>query len=217
MDTDADVLTVRVARVLAPVTVLGPGRRLGLWVQGCALACPGCASRDTWDAAGGTAVPVAALADRLGDALDADGLDGLTITGGEPTDQGLALAGLVAALRRRRPDLDVLVFTGRPPAAARALAPDLVAAATCLVAGPYRREQPSPGHRLLATANQELIVAPAASDRYGAWLADADAPRLQVLPCDGGLQLVGMPAPGDLELFRAGLAERGVVLEGVSW
>lgn len=59
---DADVaLTVRVARIMAPITVLGPGSRVGLWVQGCALACPGCASRDTWDPGGGHAVDVSRL------------------------------------------------------------------------------------------------------------------------------------------------------------
>jgi len=31
-----------------PVTVLGPGRRIGLWVQGCTIHCKGCVSQDTW-------------------------------------------------------------------------------------------------------------------------------------------------------------------------
>lgn len=217
MDADADVLSVRVSRVLAPVTVLGPGRRVGLWVQGCALACPGCASRDTWDRAGGTSVPVAGLVDRLADALAADGPDGLTITGGEPTDQADGLTALVEALRIRLPRLDVLLFTGRTLEAARSLAPELIAAATCVVAGPYRREQPTPGHRLLATWNQELVVAPEADARYQAWLAESDPTRLQVMANDSGLYLVGLPAPGDLDRFRAGLSELGVALEGVSW
>ena len=87
-------MNVRVARLLAPVTVLGPGRRLGLWVQGCGLACPGCASRDTWDPAEGLEIPVAELADRITRTVVAEDLTGLTITGGEPTDQGRALASL---------------------------------------------------------------------------------------------------------------------------
>nr|NLI49212.1 radical SAM protein [Propionibacterium sp.] len=217
MDAHADALTLRVARVLAPVTVLGPGRRVAVWVQGCALACPGCASRDTWDAAAGTLVPVTALADRLADAVAADGLDGLTLTGGEPTDQAAALTALVVALRERRPGLDVLLFTGRELSAARALAPGLVAASTCVVAGPYRRDRATPGHRLLATANQELRIAPEASGRYEDWLAEPEPPRLQVFAEGDGLYLVGLPAPGDLDRFRRELGERGVELEGVSW
>lgn len=217
MDADADALTLRVARVLAPVTVLGPGRRIVVWVQGCGLACPGCASRDTWDVAGGTVVPVTALADRLADAVAADELDGLTITGGEPTDQAIPLTALVVLLRERLPGLDVLVFTGRTLAAARAVAPDLIAQASCVVAGPYQREHPTPEHRLLATANQELLITPEASGRYAAWLTEPAPTRIQVFAEGTGLYLVGLPAPGDLDRFRAELGERGVQLEGVSW
>ena len=210
-------MNVRVARLLAPVTVLGPGRRLGLWVQGCGLACPGCASRDTWDPAEGREIPVAELADRITRTVVAEDLTGLTITGGEPTDQGRALASLVSQLREQIPGLDVLVFTGRTRAAAQAVAPDLISAATCLVAGPYRREHPLVGHPLLSTANQELVVAPAASTRYERWLTQAGAPGLQVMASDGSLYLVGLPGPGDLDRFRELMTERGVQLEGVSW
>lgn len=211
------VLSVRVARMFAPVTVLGPGRRFGLWVQGCALACPGCASRDTWDPDAGVPVPVPDLVERIVDAVRVDGLDGLTITGGEPTDQAEALASVVTGVRRSLPGFDVLVFTGRTLSAARATASDLMTAATAVVAGPYRRDEPQPDHRLLATANQELTLAPSAAERYSAWLAEPGATRLQVLTSERGLYLLGLPGPGDLDRFRDLMAARGVELEGVSW
>lgn len=209
--------TVRIARMLAPVTVLGPGRRLGLWVQGCGLACPGCASRDTWDRAGGVEISVAVLVEQIVAAVNADSLDGLTLTGGEPTDQAEGLAAVVTGVRERLPNLDVLLFTGRPLRAARAIAAGLTDLATCIVAGPYRREHPLPGHRLVATSNQELWVAPEASERYTVWLADEGAPRLQMFAADGGLYLVGLPSPGDLDRFGDLMARRGIRLEGVSW
>lgn len=215
---DADVaLTVRVARIMAPITVLGPGSRVGLWVQGCALACPGCASRDTWDPGGGHAVDVSRLRTELSATLDAGDLTGLTITGGEPTDQAGPLAALVRGLRDEKPDLDVLVFTGRTLGAAKAVAPELMALATAIVAGPYRRDLPLPGHRLLSTANQTLHVMDRAEDSYRRWLADERGPRVQTMVTEEALYLIGMPQPGDLDKFRAALADRGVTLEGVSW
>ena len=214
---DENEAIVRVARLLAPVTVLGPGARLGLWVQGCGLACPGCSAQDTWDPTGGVPVPVPQLVDRIVDAIVADSLDGLTITGGEPTDQGAPLASVVSGVRERIGSLDVLVFTGRTLGAARATAPALIKAATCVVAGPYRREEPLPGHRLRATANQEMWIESDASERYASWLADADAPGLQVFAEGGGLYLVGLPRPGDLDRFDALMAQAGVTLKGVSW
>ena len=39
---------IRLNKAHYPVTALGPGRRIGLWLQGCALACPGCISQDSW-------------------------------------------------------------------------------------------------------------------------------------------------------------------------
>ena len=39
---------MNVARVLYPVRVLGPGRRVGLWLCGCQRACPGCSNPELW-------------------------------------------------------------------------------------------------------------------------------------------------------------------------
>ena len=41
-------------RVHFPVTALGPGRRVGIWLQGCSIRCPGCMSLDTWAPAAAT-------------------------------------------------------------------------------------------------------------------------------------------------------------------
>ena len=35
------------SRMHFPVTTLGPGNRIGIWVQGCTIRCPGCVSADT--------------------------------------------------------------------------------------------------------------------------------------------------------------------------
>jgi anaerobic ribonucleoside-triphosphate reductase activating protein len=51
-------------RVHFPVTALGPGRRIGIWLQGCLIRCPGCMSLDTW-APAGTRIAVAGLLDRI--------------------------------------------------------------------------------------------------------------------------------------------------------
>ena len=91
-------MRVAVSRLHFPVTTLGPGRRVGLWFQGCSLRCPGCISVDTWDAGlGGTTV-----AELLGaiEALMPDAC-GLTVSGGEPFEQPAALAEVLRFWRRR--------------------------------------------------------------------------------------------------------------------
>lgn len=215
-------MKLQLNRVAHPVTVLGPGRRLGLWVQGCHIRCAGCASVDTWDPAGGRPVDTEELADDLASTIVENRLTGLTITGGEPSEQDAALADLVIRLRAaldERPewagDLDVLVFTGVAARTAARRLPGLFPVADAAVCGPYRRERPS-DRPLIATENQELVLlSDLGRERYA--LLD-DGPRVLQARVDAtDITLIGLPGPGDLERLEAALKERGVQMRGRSW
>ncbi|WP_327635065.1 radical SAM protein [Kribbella sp. NBC_00482] len=209
-------LTLRVARILAPVTALGPGRRVVLWVQGCAIGCIGCASVDTWDPNGGRDLTVDEVAATLAEQIRSGELDGLTITGGEPTSQPDAVATVVGQVRKLVGPVDVLVFSGRPYAAARRSAPRLVSMADCVVAGPFRQDLPAAG-RLVASSNQTVHYRSAAvRDRYERWTA-VSSPGLEVTVDQGAVFLVGIPQRGELDEFAGRLHERGVDLGEVSW
>jgi anaerobic ribonucleoside-triphosphate reductase activating protein len=112
---------LRLARVMAPVSSLGPGRRAVVWLQGCALGCPGCVSPDLWDAGGGRDMAVDALVDLL--ASVAADCEGLTVSGGEPFEQYEALLAL-AVFSRRVLGWPTLVFTGYTLAELRRRHPD---------------------------------------------------------------------------------------------
>lgn len=102
------VLTVGISRVHFPVTTLGPGKRLGIWFQGCSLRCEGCISVDTW-ATAKTLIPIDQLMMALSSYIPL--VDGITISGGEPFDQFDALLAIVAQLREKT-EVDILVYTG---------------------------------------------------------------------------------------------------------
>lgn len=213
-------MKVQVNRILAPVTVLGHGRRLGLWVQGCQIACPGCASVDTWATEAGETWKAVELADVIADEVVARALDGITLTGGEPTDQAPALASLVSRVRERLVDadygiaVDILMFSGRPARAAARRAEGLWELLDAAVCGPYQQEQPGT-EPLLATSNQELVtLSDLGASRYP---MRTDTPRMQVVGTEDQLTLVGLPRPGDLERLEARLGERGVSMGGASW
>ena len=139
-------MKLQVNRLAHPVTALGPGRRVGLWVQGCSIHCPGCGSLDTWDPTSGEIADTAALAAQIAALVAEERLTGMTITGGEPTEQSDALADLVTRLRRLveatgdtgLEPVDVLVFTGCSLATAAKRAAALWAVADAAVCGPYR-------------------------------------------------------------------------------
>lgn len=38
-----------IARILYPVEVLGPGKRIGIWFCGCPRRCEGCSNPELWE------------------------------------------------------------------------------------------------------------------------------------------------------------------------
>ncbi len=87
----------------------GPGLRAVVWVQGCALGCPGCFNPGSHAFDGGELWTVENLAEKI--LALKDKLEGLTISGGEPAHQHPALANLLQQIRQQS-DLSVLVFSG---------------------------------------------------------------------------------------------------------
>jgi anaerobic ribonucleoside-triphosphate reductase activating protein len=212
--------TLTVARALSPLTVVGPGRRAGLWVQGCTLACPGCASTETWDPNAGLQLTIEAAVGMLVDRFaDDPSLTGLSLTGGEPIQQGGPLASTVrslrAALSSAGRDLDVLLFTGYRLDTARRRAPSLLAEVDAVVAGRYRADLGF-GGPLLGSANQRLHLL---TDRARGLYTDEtlSGSAVQVAANAGELVVVGIPRPGDLDRLRDRLTGAGITFSGVSW
>src|SRR6185369_5076232 len=102
-------MTTRIAisRIHFPISTLGPGRRVGVWFQGCSIRCEGCISADTWGAGRGQTTVDEVFSAILPWLTQADGI---TISGGEPFDQADALVALLRRVRSATA-VDVLVFS----------------------------------------------------------------------------------------------------------
>ncbi|WP_406485795.1 4Fe-4S single cluster domain-containing protein [Streptomyces phaeochromogenes] len=216
---------LRVSQVLGPITALGPGRRLGVWVQGCPLACAGCMSRHTWDPRGGQDVTVERLVRHWCRGLD-DGYAGLTVSGGEPLEQPGPLGALLTAADRvrreagREDDADLLVYTGWEEAEIAA-SPEAGAAldrADAVITGRYRAGEPT-GLVWRGSANQRLVPrTPLGHRRYAPHLdRRSERPDLQLRVTDEAVHIVGVPRPGELGSLERDLAERGVTFRGNTW
>src|SRR3954468_8713908 len=156
-----------------PVTSLGPGRRVGLWTQGCGLACDGCISRDTWAADPARAVDVEQLATWIA-SIPAGAVDGVTISGGEPFDQPEALAALLAALREWSAasgrQLDLLCYSGYGLRRLQRLHGQVLEQLDGVISGPFVAARPT---RLVwrGSANQELVpLTQLGRERYGPYI-----------------------------------------------
>lgn len=89
----------------------GPELRSVVWVRGCNLGCGGCVNRATWDFTGGTQYDPDDLAREIF-AHCLPGTKGITVSGGEPMHQAVSLLAFFKAVRARRPDFSLGMFTG---------------------------------------------------------------------------------------------------------
>lgn len=149
---------LRVAQTVARTSAEGPGERYAVWVQGCPLRCPGCCNPEMLALdRGGRVVPVRELAEAI---LATDGIEGLTLAGGEPVAQAAACAELAEAVQGA--GLSVMLFSGYTLEELRALGaedpevPRLLGAVDLLVDGPYLQQQPETRRRWIGSANQVL-------------------------------------------------------------
>jgi anaerobic ribonucleoside-triphosphate reductase activating protein len=148
---------LRLARVIERTEALGPGVRAVVLVQGCHLRCHGCIAAETHSLAGGWETSVSALAGRLRDLP----IDGITCSGGEPFLQAAALARLIDLLRRERPQLSAMSYTGYRIERLRSRGSDaqraLLARLDLLVDGPYVERWHRP-LRWRGSTNQRLLA-----------------------------------------------------------
>jgi anaerobic ribonucleoside-triphosphate reductase activating protein len=134
---------------------VGPGKRLCIWLQGCMWRCPGCRNQDFLPLHRRHVLSPAellALVDRHA------GIDGVTLSGGEPLLQAEALVPFLRGVRERGLTavcysgwkLERLQADGAPPALV-----DFLGVVDLLIDGDYRADL-GPGDTYCASSNQEL-------------------------------------------------------------
>lgn len=190
-------------------TVLGPGTRAVLWLQGCGRRCPGCIAPELWPYGGGQATSAHELSEWV---LGLQGIDGLTVSGGEPMDQAEGLEVLLRALRAARPELSLICYSGYTLEELRAGTPAQVAALgllDVLIDGPYREDEDS-GAPLRGSDNQRIRLLSPRHTLEG--LLGDSSRRVEVIMEMDGFTLMGIPPRGFRAHLEASLRSRGVYL-----
>ena len=99
--------TIVLHSVIPLSRVNGPGSRIVVFFQGCGHNCSGCFNPATHASHGGSRWNPDALLERHVN----DGIDGITVSGGEPFDQPHGLRGLLQNAREKY-RLPTIVYTG---------------------------------------------------------------------------------------------------------
>ncbi len=206
---------MNVARILYPVRVLGPGRRVGIWLAGCPHRCRGCSNPELWQRRSEYELPVESVAELLERCFRKKPVDGFVITGGDPMAQAEELADLLARLERWSED--ILVYTGftyeellqqRDPAVM-----DCLAHIGVLIVGRYEQERNN-GARLRGSDNQRIFYfRERLRPSYEAYMA-AGENMIQNFTTADGVVSVGIHRTD----FRSEIAKnakgKGVIVDG---
>lgn len=144
----------------------GPGRRFAIWTQGCHLRCKQCCNQSYLPLVPREVVPALHLLPAILEAREREGIQGITLLGGEPLIQARGLAVLAQAVRAS--GMTVMMFTGYVlDSAAQALpdgAHDLLAACDVVVDGPFVAARPERERNWVGSTNQRFHYFTAAYD-----------------------------------------------------
>lgn len=178
---------------------------------------------DTWPKDTQRAVPIAELVAWCKQ-VAASGLDGITISGGEPFDQAESLHVLLLALRGWRTaaqlNFDLLSYSGYPFKTLQQRHAKTLALLDAVIPEPFIESQ-EPVGRWRGSANQSLVpLSPRGHALYTAALEAAGRvadKQMQVAVEGGKIWMIGIPARGDMEKLEALCSSRGLQLQDVSW
>lgn len=192
---------------------MGPGVRSVVWVQGCTLRCPGCMSPDTWDTESGSRVSPLALANEI---IAVPGIEGITVSGGEPTAQAAAVTVLLT--KAKESGLNTWVYSGHTIEELVALndpaIDGMLSVTDVLVDGRFQQEGESLRYR--GSGNQCII--PLSGDIPKSRLSSGQGSRFEItLDSEGHMTLLGMPPRGFFLSFQNALVQRGINLQGEHW
>lgn len=157
-------MNISVAQIVPCTEAEGPGKRFAIWVQGCPLRCPGCCNPEMLPFEGGAMMCVGELIQQI-EKSRIQGVEGISLLGGEPFAHADSLAILAAATQST--GLSVMVYSGYTLGELQsATAPavrELLRHIDLLVDGRYDRTQPESTRRWIGSANQQIHFL---TDRY---------------------------------------------------
>jgi len=215
-------MKIRLNKAHFPVNGLGPGRRIGLWFQGCSIRCKGCASLDTWGLRPETTVDADKVVEWCQAHLD-EGANGITVSGGEPFDQPDGLLYILEKLRgggdrEKVKPFDVLCFTGLHFSNVEKNHPDILSLLDAIVSEPFAQSSPTSKY-LCGSENQVLrILNKKWQALYHADGSEGPSTKhIDISVLSESVYLSGIPREGDLGKLLDAMKARGVSLGKVSW
>ena len=174
-----------------PIMTLGPGRRLGIWLQGCSIHCEGCIAPENQPFDEKFSVSIAELVNELAPFLRE--ADGVTISGGEPLDQSEALIELLRLLRANGQE-DILLYSGYTKEKILSDCPEISELVAALVDGPFIAGNVTKS--LWKGSDNQTLTIFRESRKYSAW-RESSGRKVQFIKKGNEAYLIGIPRQED--------------------
>ena len=137
----------------------GPGKRFGIWLQGCLQRCPGCCNPHMQEIKPACVTKVSELIRHIELARNQYNLEGISLIGGEPLLQVRGLSQLVVWCKSH--GLTVLIYTGflyqELISSTDLFIKTLLANVDILVDGSYNQDLPDIERGWVGSRNQKVI------------------------------------------------------------
>jgi anaerobic ribonucleoside-triphosphate reductase activating protein len=204
---------LNIAEMIPRTRALGPGLRAAVWVQGCPLHCKGCISPNWIPFRPANELSPEKVAKYL---LSNPEIQGITISGGEPTAQAHGLVEMIKIARHIRDDLHIICFSGftyeslqKRPLTTGIL--ELLQLIDVLIDGPYI-EGLNHGDSFPGSRNQRMI---SLSERPLPGAGPFELRKMEVYIRNGNVLAVGIPPLQWPAEFLPGLFQNHPLSKGV--
>lgn len=193
-----------VARILYPVEVLGPGKRVGIWFCGCPRRCKGCSNPELWEVQERYKTTPRRIYNMVMQIAEQNPIEGFTLTGGDPLFQAQELQQLICLLKHISED--ILVYTGY---SIKELDKTSLKGISVLIDGEYIQER-NTGCLLRGSDNQKIyILDPRYKEKYSRYLSQ-EKNRIQNFMTSEGVVSVGIHKPDFIRELDEKTAKRGL-------
>lgn len=193
-----------VARILYPVEVLGPGKRIGIWFCGCPHKCKGCSNPELWEFQEKYKTSLEAIITLIETIAKEHQVDGFTITGGDPMYQADDLQKLIMHLCKI--SSDILVYTGYE---IEELPKEYLHNISVLIDGKYIEERNN-NCILRGSDNQRIFILNTdVHKKYNEYLKKASNQIQNFTTCDG-IVSVGIHRSNFIDELNGKITEKGL-------
>jgi len=189
-------ITPLIQLIYFPIFTLGPGKRLGIWFQGCTIRCKGCIANHSWEFD-----PQYKMKWKEIESYLKNEYGKLTISGGEPFDQPEALLKLLKMARKYRYN-DILVYSGYTYTVLDKKYPDILYYIDILIDGPFM-EKNETSAIWKGSGNQNMyIFNPELKELYESYGLKEKNRSLQFVEGKQGTFVVGIPFQKDTQEIK---------------